>query len=889
MPEEFVIAVGEYLTAGELTLTAGEAAFISAAVTTIAAAAYSQAAQRSAQNAARDAYNSSLRDRYIMTRGAAEPRQIVLGRARTSGPMFFIGSYGANREHLTFIVALAGHEIDAVEQVYFDDMPVTLDGSGNVTGVTLKEVFSIAASGSVAFTINTTPATGTVTAQAVYGTTVVALTVVSVIGLVVTVSGATNGVVGVCEIRYQPNPSPFNPLPVVNALDSIALNGSGNGNVTLAHTPIAGSVHVTDGSGVSWTDLTGLTGVVGNVVTVTTGPASTTVSVQYQYVDTTSRARVRTYLGAAGEAADAATIANFPGVWTSAHIAKFVAKLVVEFDYDPTAFPNGLPNVSARVRGAKVLDPRTGITAWSDNLALLTNYYAQSPLGGRLTSDLVNVNDVMVGANVCDTTVNYVVNGQTYTRALYRGGTVAKTTARPQDVITDLTQAMAGKWVFNRGQLRIRAGSFVTPVLTLDESWLHEGQQVHLQPHRARVDLFNAVTCSYADESQNYQVVPMPRLVPPAYVAEDGVELPLDLTLASVQFSGQAQHVTGCLLRDSRFCAQLTVLCNMKAYTTEVFDTLYVSLARFGYVSIPFEVLDRKWTLIGGIQLSMKMTDASINALAAAFVAFDAGKATRLPSPFKVADIAGLSVTSGSSVMPSQSDGTVVQRMLATWTAATDPGILDPNGGIEIRYGLSTLPDTQWTSVFVDGHLTQAYLPNVQFDRIYLVKARGFNAMASGNWCAPQLHKVGGVASVTVISQSSVVTAVSVTNAAHTPDTEAFRTAVVSLSYTPKIDMAAKLTISGSGQYATGTGGLGNAELIGGIFISGSFDANDSMDFYQKPGVSVSGIGFSLTGNRTFNLTANTAYTFKFLAKKYDSGDTVTVTYAELAMSATPR
>ena len=88
---------------------------------------------------------------------------------------------------------------------------------------------------------------------------------------------------------------------------------------------------------------------------------------------------------------------------------------------------------------------------------------------------------------------------------------------------------------------------------------------------------------------------------------------------------------------------------------------------------------------------------------------------------------------------------TVVQRLLATWTAATDPGILDPNGGIEIRYGLSTLPDSQWTSIFVDGHVTQVYLPNVQFDKIYLVKARGFNALSTGNWSAPVLHKAVGV------------------------------------------------------------------------------------------------------------------------------------------------
>lgn len=748
MPEEVVIAIGSYLTEGELILTAAEAAAITTVITTVAATVYAAKAQRDAQAAAKDAYNAGLRDRYIMTRGAAEARQIVLGRARTSGPMFFVGSYGANREHLTFIVALAGHEIDAVEQIYFDDMPVVIDGSGNVLGVTLKEAFTIAVSGSVAFTINSAAVTGTVTAQAAYGTTIVPLTVVSVVGTTVTVSGATNGIVGVCEIRYRPNPSPFNPRPSGDAVASVALDGSGNGSVTISPDTtrafLGQYIFVTDGANHDLTSYASLD-ITGTILTVTGSPfVSITATVYYTTTDLTSRARVRTYLGAAGEVADAATITNFPGVWTSAHVAKMVAKLVVELDYDPTAFPSGIPNVSAMVRGAKVLDPRTGVTAWSDNPALLTRHYALSPLGGRLTSDLVNDADVIVAANVCDTSTNYIVNGQTYTRPLYRAGTVAKSIARPQDVITDLTQAMAGKWVFNRGQLRIKAGSFTTPLQTLDESWLHEAQQVHVQPHRSRSDVFNAVSCSYADEAQNYQVVPMPRLVPAAYVTEDGAELPLDMTLASVQFSGQAQHVAGCLLRDSRASIQLTVLCNMRAYTVEVFDVIYVSLSRFGWVKKTFEVLDRKWTLTGGIQLALKETDATINAVGTPFTAYDAGKATRLPSPFKVAAIAGLAVTSGAGVMPTNTDGTVVQRMLATWTAATDPGILDSNGGIEVRYGLATLPDSQWTSVFVDGAVTQAYLPGVQFGKIYLVKARGFNALSTGNWNAPVLHKVVG-------------------------------------------------------------------------------------------------------------------------------------------------
>ena len=67
-------------------------------VSLVVVTAYTQDAQRKAQNQAKDAYNASLRDRYVMIRGATEPRQIALGRVRVSGPMFFVNSWGPKRE-----------------------------------------------------------------------------------------------------------------------------------------------------------------------------------------------------------------------------------------------------------------------------------------------------------------------------------------------------------------------------------------------------------------------------------------------------------------------------------------------------------------------------------------------------------------------------------------------------------------------------------------------------------------------------------------------------------------------------------------------------------------------------------------------------------------------
>jgi hypothetical protein len=111
----------------------------------LAAAALGTDTARRAEDKARRAYNASLRDRYTMSRSTQAARQLVFGRCRVSGPVFFIASYGDDRQHLAMCIALAAHEIDAIETVYFDDRPVMLDGSGNVTGILNQDVFSITA------------------------------------------------------------------------------------------------------------------------------------------------------------------------------------------------------------------------------------------------------------------------------------------------------------------------------------------------------------------------------------------------------------------------------------------------------------------------------------------------------------------------------------------------------------------------------------------------------------------------------------------------------------------------------------------------------------------------------------------------------------------------
>lgn len=70
--------------------------------------------------------------RSITTRDAAQSRKIVYGRARIGGNIVYLESTGTDNKYLWLVIAVAGHEIDAYEEVWFNDVKIW-DG-GNFVG-----------------------------------------------------------------------------------------------------------------------------------------------------------------------------------------------------------------------------------------------------------------------------------------------------------------------------------------------------------------------------------------------------------------------------------------------------------------------------------------------------------------------------------------------------------------------------------------------------------------------------------------------------------------------------------------------------------------------------------------------------------------------------------
>ena len=101
-----------------------------AVVKFVAITAASMAASKLLQRKMPGFGDASLADRTQMVRSPISARQIIYGETRVSGTMVYISTTGTKNEYLHLVIALAGHEVEEIGDVYFND-ELALTGAGS--------------------------------------------------------------------------------------------------------------------------------------------------------------------------------------------------------------------------------------------------------------------------------------------------------------------------------------------------------------------------------------------------------------------------------------------------------------------------------------------------------------------------------------------------------------------------------------------------------------------------------------------------------------------------------------------------------------------------------------------------------------------------------------
>jgi len=426
-----------------------------------------------------------------------------------------------------------------------------------------------------------------------------------------------------------------------------------------------------------------------------------------------------------------------PSQWTTDCKLLATAYLYVMLEYDADAFPNGVPEVTAIVKGKKVYDPRTSTTAWSDNPALCLRDYITSGKEGTNTTiynygigeDIESVDDdlVTIAANVCDY-LNYpTLSGGT--RFSLNGAFTVNTT--PYDAIQNLSTSMGGLLWYAQGKWRMKPAYYTSPVLDLNEDDLRSG--ISVGTRHSRRDNFNVVKGTFRGPESDYQPSDFPQVpilnsatYDALLAADGGQESVIDVQLPFTDNTTEARRIALVTLERNR--QQLTVQAafGMKAFQVQVGDIIRLTNTRLGFDNKEFEVVAWGFGLAGEYDIQVNMTLREISESVFDEVSDGAvyeSDNTTLPSPFDVPPVA-VALTQEYRIINEHVTNVLVVNVSATAFERVDY--------VEVEFKKST--DTDY-SVLGTGDLGRFEILDIETPLagaagtiVYDVRARAINA-----------------------------------------------------------------------------------------------------------------------------------------------------------------
>lgn len=541
---------------------------ITTALNFVAITAASMAASKLLAPKAPSYSDASLSQRSQMVRSPISARNVIYGRCRVSGTVVYLSTTGTKNEYLHIVVALAGHEIQEIEEVYFNDDLVPL--------------------------VSNTP------------------------------TGFYNGVARVNK-------------------------------------------HLGDSD---------------------------------QTVDTDLRN-------------DTSTLTE--GKWTDNHRLRGIAYLYVRLTWDTEKFPSGIPNISAVIKGKKVLDTRTSTTAYSANPALcLRDYLTDLSVGMGMDATEIDVTAINAAANICDEVVEVkpITVPATYENRYECNGVIA-TSASPDENIGKLLSAMGGLIAYSGGKIVPYAGGYRIPTVTLTEK--HFVGPLNIQTRTSARDRVNSVKGVYVSESNNWQVSDFPTISSTTYVDNDnGVRYYRDVVLPFTTSSSCAQRLAVIELRRAREEITFTARFRLEAMQVRAGDTVMITNAKLGWSSKVFEVMEWHFASDGNppqlyIDMTLRETASSVYSWTVADEVYVADSPnTTLPNPFTLGAPSSLALTADGTTQFIQADGTAIPRIKVKWTPPAEE-FIQSGGAVVIEYKPST-STTYLTWSRVEGSQTEDYI-----------------------------------------------------------------------------------------------------------------------------------------------------------------------------------
>jgi hypothetical protein len=240
--------------------------------------------------------------------------------------------------------------------------------------------------------------------------------------------------------------------------------------------------------------------------------------------------------------ADATMVAELDH-WTTSHKLTEICYAALKLTKNREVFTNGVENISARIKGVEVLDPRDDSTAWTQNPALLWHWWKTNQVYGRgvPTTD-IDMQAVQDAADICDAMVDTIYSG---TEPRYSVHGLFDTGMEPEVFEKDLKQAMDG-FVANLGGMEtVIPGHYEAPTFTITQS--HAVGRLTSKTRLPQREQVEVVKGTYYAPDNSWKRTTFPASKLSADIVTDEKVVNLDLRLVSSP--SQAQRLATAFLK----------------------------------------------------------------------------------------------------------------------------------------------------------------------------------------------------------------------------------------------------------------------------------------------------------------------------------------------------
>ncbi len=599
----------------------------------------------------RPSFGQVATDRTVTVREPVSEWPVIDGAVRAGGVIVHVEATGGSNEYMHLVIALAGHQVAAIGTLYFDGVPVPVDGNGNATGDYANFAFverNLGTPDQEAFPDLVAKSAKWTAAHRLRGRACVH------VRLKHSNDKFPNGVPNITfdvdgKLVYDPRNSGV-------AISTSSDGGSGLAMITTvtAHGLAAGDRLFIRGHGGADPALVG----------------------DYYVQEVVDATNVRIFIGAGRTLATGGTGGTATRMVFADNPALAVASYIVDREYGLGADFDEEVDEADLIAAANICDEEVAVTevaaeftadadtdecTMAEPITLVLGDRVTVSSSGTLPAGL-SPGDYFVRPTGADTfklavsrqdaldrifvtitdggTGTHTVTRKTEPRHTARG--VVKLDEEPQEIIGAINAAMAGIVPYVGGTFHVLAGAWRPPTVTLDEGDLRQGD-FEVLTTVSRREAFNAVKGVYTAPHNKWQPADYPAVTNGTYQAEDGEQVWHELDLAYVTSPTTAQRLARIEVERGR--QEITVpkmRCKLAAYTVQVGDVINLTNSRFGWSAKPFEVVestlafeeDPSGNPLLGVDLALRETAAAVWDWAAGQeTTTDPAPNTNLPDP----------------------------------------------------------------------------------------------------------------------------------------------------------------------------------------------------------------------------------------------------------------